>query len=49
MSDTESPDSAAFDVKAERVECPLKTPTLTPEIASTFLIHPDMVELTTGL
>ena len=49
MSGTESPDSAAFDVEAEPVECPLKTPTSTPEIVRTFLIHPDMVELTTGL
>ena len=49
MSGTESPDSATFDVEAEWIECPLKTPTPTPEIVSTFLIHPDMVELTTGL
>ena len=49
MSGTESPDSAAFDVEAEQVECPLKTHTSAPEIVSTFLIHPDMIELTTGL
>ena len=49
MSGTESPDSAAFDVEAERVECTLKTPTSTSEIVSTFLIHSDMVELKTGL
>ena len=49
MSVNESSDSAAFDVEAERVECSLKTPASTPEIVSTFLIHPDMVELTTGL
>ena len=49
MSGTESPDSAAFDVEAERVECPLKTPTSTPEVASTLLIQPDMVQLTTCL
>ena len=49
MSGTESPDNAAFDVEAERVECPLKTPTSTPEIVSTFLIHQDQVELTTAL
>ena len=41
--------SAAFGVEVERVECPLKTPTSTPETVNTFLIHPDMVELTTGL
>ena len=45
ISGTESPDSAAFDVEGERVECPLKT----PKIVTIFLIHPDMVELTTGL
>ena len=49
MSGTESPDSAAFDVEAERVECTLKTTTSTSEIVSTFLIHSDMVELKTGL
>ena len=49
MSGTENPDSAAFDVEAERVECPLKTPTSTPEIASTFLIHPDMPDLKASL
>ena len=49
MSGIESPDSAAFDVEAERVECPLKTPTSIPEIVSTFLIYPDIVELATGL
>ena len=49
MPDTESPDSAAFDVEAERVECPLKTSTSTPETVSTFLIHPNIVELTIGL
>ena len=49
MSGTESPDSAAFDVEAERVECPLKTPTSTREIVSTFLIHPDMPDLKAGL
>ena len=49
MSGTKSPDSAAFDVEAERVECPLKTPTSTPEIVSTFLIHPDMPDLKAGL
>ena len=49
MSSTESPDSAAFDIEAERVECPLKTSTSTPEIVNTLLIHPDIVELTTGL
>ena len=36
MSGTESPDSAAFDVEAERVERPLKTPMLTPEIVNFF-------------
>ena len=36
MSGTESTDSAAFDVEAERVECPLKTPTSTPENVSIF-------------
>ena len=45
MSDIGCPDSAAFDVEAEWVECPLKTPTSTPEIVSTFLIHSDMAEL----
>ena len=49
MSDTESYDSAAFDVEAEQVECTLKTPTSTPEILSTFLIYPDRVEPPTGL
>ena len=49
MSGTEGPDSAAFDVEPEQVECPLKTPASSTKIASTFLIHPDMVELTTGL
>ena len=49
MPDTESPDSAAFDVEAERVERPLKTPTSTLETISTFLIHRYMVEVTTGL
>ena len=46
MSGTESPDRPAFDVEAERVGCPLKTPMSTPEIRSTFSIHPDMVEET---
>ena len=41
MSGAENPDSAAFDVEAERFECPLKIPTSIPEIGSTFLIHPD--------
>ena len=49
MSGIECSDSAAFDVEAEWVECPLKTPTLTPEVVSTFLIHSNIVELTTGL
>ena len=49
MSDTESYDSAAFDVESEQVECLLKTPTSTPEILSTFLIYPDRVEPLTGL
>ena len=49
MSSTESPDSAAFDAETERVECPFKTPTSTPEIVSAFLTHSDIVELTTGL
>ena len=49
MSGNESPDNAAFDVEPEPVECPLKTTTSTPEFVGTFLIHPDMVELTTGL
>ena len=50
MSSNESPDIAAFDVEVELVECPLKTlPTSTPEILSNFLIHPDIVELATGL
>ena len=48
MSDTESPDSAVLDVEAERVECPLKTPTSTPEIENTVLIHQDVAELITG-
>ena len=49
MSGTESHDSADFDVEAERVECPLKTPISTPEIVSPFLINPDIVKLTTSL
>ena len=49
MSGSESPDSTAFDADAERVKCPLKTPMSTSEIVSTFLIHTDMVALTTGL
>ena len=49
MSDIKSPDSAAFDVETEQVECRLKVHTSTPEIASTFLIHLDMVELPTGV
>ena len=49
MSSTESLDSAAFDVEAEQVDFPLKTSTSTPEIVSTFLIHPDIVKLATGL
>ena len=49
MSRTESLDSAAFDVEAEQVECPLKTPKSTPETESTFIIHPDMFGLTTDL
>ena len=36
MSGTESPDSAVFDVEAERVEHPLKTPMLTPQIVNFF-------------
>ena len=47
MSYAESTDSAVSDGEAERVECPLKTPTLTPKILITFLIHLYMVELTT--
>ena len=30
MSDTESPDSAFFDVEAERVQCPLKSTFFNP-------------------
>ena len=46
MSDIGCPDSTAFDVEAERVEYPLKTPASILEIVSTFLIHSDMAELT---
>ena len=46
IPNTESPDSSAFDVEVERVECSLKTPKLTAEIVSTFFIHTDMVDLT---
>ena len=49
MSDTESPDSAAFDAEAEWVECPLETPKSTSEIARLFLIHPDIIDLTNRL
>ena len=45
MSDTESPDSAAFDVEAEWAECPVKATKSTPEVISTLLIHSGMVEL----
>ena len=48
VSDTESPDSAVLDVEAERVECPLKISTSTPEIENTVLIYQDVAELTTG-
>ena len=49
MPVTEIPANPAFDVEAERVECPLKM--LVSILASLrpFLIHPDIVELTTGL
>ena len=39
MSGAENPDSAAFDVEAERFECPLKIPTSTPEILKEVAIH----------
>ena len=49
MSATESPANPAFDVEAERVECPLKNLVSIPASLRTFLIYPDIVELTTGL
>ena len=49
MSVTESPANPAFDVEAERVECPLKILVQIPASLRTFLIHPDIAELTTGL
>ena len=48
MSSTEGPDIAVFDVEAAWAEGPLKIPTSTHEIVSTFLIHSNIVELTTG-
>ena len=45
MSGTESPDSVAFDVEVERVECSVKTPTSTPEIVSTFLWNKNFYEI----
>ena len=49
MSVTESSPSTAFDVEAELVECPLKVSVLPLFSQRTVLIHPDIVELTTGL
>ena len=49
MSVTESPANPAFHVEVERVECPLKILVSIPASLRTFLIHPDLVELTTGL
>ena len=49
MSVTEIPANPAFDVEAERLECPLKILVSIPACLRTFLIHPDIVELTTGL
>ena len=49
MSVTESPANPAFDVEAECVECPLKILVSTPASLRTFSIHPDIVQLTTGL
>ena len=49
MSVTESPANPAFDVDAERVECPIKILISIPASLRTFLIHPDIVELTTRL
>ena len=49
MSVTESPANPAFDVKAERVECPLKISVSISASLRKFLIHPGIVELTTGL
>ena len=42
MSVTESPANPAFDVEAERVECPLKVLVPIPASLRTFLIHPDI-------
>ena len=41
--------SLAFDVEAERVECPLKILVSTPPSLRTFVIDPDIIKLTTGL
>ena len=49
MSFTESPGNPAFDVEAERVECPLKFSVSIPVSRRSFLIHPNIVELTTSL
>ena len=49
MSVTENPANPAFDVEAERVECPLRILVSIPASLRIFLIHPNIVELTTGL
>ena len=49
MSVTESPANPAFDVEAERVECPLKILVSIPASLRIFLIRPGIVELNTGL
>ena len=48
MSLTESPANTTFDVEAERVECSLEILVSIPASLRAFLIHPDIVKLTTG-
>ena len=49
MPARESPANPTFDAVAERVECPLKIIVSITASLRTFLIHLDIVELTTGL
>ena len=49
MSVTESPVNSALNVQAERVGYPSKILVSIAASLRTSLIHPDIVELTTGL
>ena len=46
---SESPTNPAFDVEAERVECPLKISVSVPASLRIFSINLDIADLITGL